>query len=153
MPGLHGAIEFVVSRIHHHGGMVQQRDLVFGLDDARGGHQLLAVDHRDAFLLQREQHRRFDHVDAQRLLVQAAHFELDFDLLRHIFGAAHLRRHRAAQHRDARARALAHPGAVQLMMLRGRTEVPHDRLVVARGSSANRLILSCAQVPMVVAVR
>ena len=129
---LHGAIELVVGGVHHHGGVVEQRDLVFGFDDARGGHQLLAVDYLDAFLLQREEDGRFDDVDAERLLVEAAHFEFDLDFLGDIFGAAHFGRHGAAQHRDAGARTLAEPGAVQLVVLCGGTEVPHDRLVILR---------------------
>ncbi len=48
----HGAIKFVVGRVHHHGGGVEQRDLVLRFDDARVGHELLAIDHRDAFALQ-----------------------------------------------------------------------------------------------------
>ena len=55
--------------------------------------------------------------------------------LRHVFGAAHFRRHGAAQQRDAGARALAQPGAMQLMVLGGRAEVPQDGLVVLRQQS------------------
>ena len=86
-------------------------------------------------LLQREQDGRLDDVDAQRLLVQAAHLEFDFDLARHVFGAAHFRRHGAAQQRNARPRALAQPGAIQLVVLGGRAEVPQDGLVVLRQQS------------------
>ena len=82
--------------------------------------------------LQREQNGRLDDVDAQRLFVQTAHLEFELDLLGDVFGAAHLRRHGAAQQRNAGARTLAQPGAIQLMMLGGRAEIPQDRLVVLR---------------------
>ena len=112
--------------------MVQQRDLVLRLDDAGVGHQLLPVDNVDALPLQREQNRRLHDVHAQRLLQQAAHLELDANLLRHVLGAAHLRRHRAAQQRNARARAVAQPRAVELVVPGRRSEIPQDRLVILR---------------------
>jgi hypothetical protein len=52
-------------------GHFQKLDLVRRLDFAGVEHGLLAVDHLDAFLLQRAQHRQFHHVDADRLLVDA----------------------------------------------------------------------------------
>ncbi len=112
--------------------MRQQRDLVLRLDFARVGQELLAVDDRQPFLLQREEDRRLDDVDADRLLVQAALFELDLDLAGHVLGAAHLGRHRAAHQRDAGARALPQPVAIELMVLGRRPEVPQDRLVILR---------------------
>jgi pyruvate dehydrogenase E2 component (dihydrolipoamide acetyltransferase) len=84
----------------HHGRRVEQGDLVLRLDDARLGHQRLAVHDLEAFLLQREEHRRLDDVDADRFAVQAALFELDADVLRDDLRAAHVRGDRAAQHRD-----------------------------------------------------
>ena len=59
-------------------------------------------------------------------------FEFDFDLLGDVFGAAGFRRHGAAQQRDSGARAFAEPGAMQLVMLGGGAEVPHDRLGILR---------------------
>ena len=103
--GLHRLVELVVGRVDHHRRHVQQRDLVLRLDLARVGHQLLAVDDVDALALQREQDRRLDHVDAERLLVQAALLELDPDLLRDVLRPPHLGRHRAPHRRDAGARA------------------------------------------------
>ena len=99
---LHGAVEFVIGGVDHHGGSVEQRDFVLRLDHARVGHELLSVDDVDAFLLQREQNRRLDDVDAERLFVQAAHFEFDANFLGDVFGAAHFRRHGAAQQRNSR---------------------------------------------------
>ena len=102
------------------------------LDHARVGHELLAVDDLDAFLLQREKNGRLDDVDAERLVLQAELFEFDFDLLGDVFGAARFRRHRAAQQADAGARALAQPGAMQLVMLGGGAEIPQDGLGILR---------------------
>ena len=72
----HGAVEFVVGGVDHHGGMVEQRDFVLRLDDACVGHELLAVDDLDSLLLQREQDGRLDDVDAERLVLQAAAFRV-----------------------------------------------------------------------------
>ena len=46
--------------------MFEQRQLVLALEHARLEHHLLAVAHLDAELLEREQERRLDHVDAER---------------------------------------------------------------------------------------
>jgi hypothetical protein len=74
-----------------------------------------------------------DRVDADGLVEQAALLELRADLLRHALGATGLRRHGAAERRDARARApLAEPWVVELVMPGRRAEVPHDRLVALR---------------------
>ncbi len=78
--------------------VLSSADFILRLDDASFGHQLLPVDHFEAFALQRKQNRQFDDVDADRLFVQAAHFEFKANLFRDVFGAAHLRRHCAAQH-------------------------------------------------------
>jgi hypothetical protein len=130
-PGAHRPVELLVGLVDHRAGVVEQQDLVAGLDHARLLHELLAVDDLDALLLQREQHGQLDRVDADRLAEQTALLELDPDLVRDALGAAGLRRHRAAQRRDARARApVAQPRVVDLVVAGGRAEVPHDRLVV-----------------------
>ncbi len=87
--------------------MVEQADFVARLDQARFGHQRLAVDHFDSFFLQSKENGQFDDVDSYRLFVEAAHFEFDANFFGDIFGAAHLRRHGAAQHGDSGARTLA----------------------------------------------
>ena len=127
----HRAVQLLVGGVDHRACLVQQRDLVLGLDHARLLHQLLAVDDLDAGGLEREQHRGLDRVDADRLAEQAALLELDADLLRDVLGPPGLGRHRAAQGRDAGARAaVGEPRVVELVVARGRAEVPHDRLVV-----------------------
>ena len=80
--------------------------------------------------------------------MQAAQFKLNANFSGNIFRAAHLRRHRAAQHRDARPRALAQPRAVQLMMPGGGSEVPKNWFIILRQQSeAIRLVLRpCADV-------
>ena len=65
-------------------------------------------------------------------LCRPALLELDADLAGDVLGPAHLGRHRAAHQRDAGARPLAQPVAVELVMLGGGAEVPEDRLVVLR---------------------
>ena len=51
---LHGAIEFIVSGVDHHGGVVEQTYFIARFDQARFGHQCLPVDDFDSFFLQRE---------------------------------------------------------------------------------------------------
>ncbi len=129
---LHRTIEFVVSSVHHHGGRIQQRDLVSRLDKARFRHERLAIHYRDSFLLQSKENGQLDDVDPHRFFMQAAHFELDANLFRHIFRAPHLGRHGAAQHGDSGARPLSEPGTMQLVVFRRRSEIPQNRLVVLR---------------------
>ncbi len=124
------SIQLFVRRIHHAGGHVEQYEFVLRLDHADVGHQLLAVDDCDAELLQSEENGRLDDVDADGLVREAAHFKLDLDLHRHIFGAPHFGRHGSAQERDAGARPVAEPGAIQLVVAGGRAEIPQDGLVV-----------------------
>ena len=94
--GAHRVIQLMIGAVDQHGRMIQKEDFVLRLDFSRVRHQLLAVDHRDAFLLQSEQNRRLNDIDAHWLLMQAAHLELDLDFARHVFRAAHLGRHRSA---------------------------------------------------------
>ena len=129
--GLHRAIQLLVGGVDHRARLVEQRDLVAGLDHPGLLHQLLAVDDIDPRFLQGEQDRRLDRVDADRLVLQPALCELDADLLRDVLGAPGLGGHRAAQRRDAGARAaVGEPRVVQLVVARRGAEVPHDRLVV-----------------------
>ena len=58
--------DVLVDAVAHGRGHVEQDQLVGALDHARLEHHLLAVAHLDAFLLEREQERRLDHVDAER---------------------------------------------------------------------------------------
>ena len=121
---------------------LSKADFVARLDKARFRHERLPIDDFDSFFLQSEQDGQFDDVDAHRLFVQAAHFEFDANFLGHIFRAPHLGRHGAAQHGDSGARPLSEPGTMQLMVLRRRSEVPQNRLVILRKQrEAIRLVL------------
>ena len=128
--------------------MIQQRNLVLRLDHSRVGHELLTIDHGDPLALQREEDRRLDDVDSQRLIVQAALFELDLDLARDVFSATHLRRHGAAQERNSGARAFSEPRTVELVMAGGRAEIPQDGLVILRkqGEAADLVLCPRADV-------
>jgi hypothetical protein len=64
--GLQRLGDVLVDAVDHRRRHVEQRELVDVLHLARLQHHLLAVAHLDALLLQREQHRRLDHVDAER---------------------------------------------------------------------------------------
>ena len=117
----HEAIELLIGGVHHHTGAVEQRDLVLGLDLSCFQHELLAVHHLDPFGLQREEHRQLDNIDPDRLVLQLALLQLDFDFLGDAFRQPGGWVRRAAQGRDAGARALADPRAINLMMSRRRT--------------------------------
>ena len=128
----HELIKFFVCGIDHHGRAVEQGDFVLGLDLSDFVHQLLAVDDFDALSLQSEQHRYFNHVDADRLVLQVARFQFQLDFLRDIFGQTGAGVGRPAQGGNPCPRALAQPRAVDLMMTRRRAEIPEDRLVILR---------------------
>ena len=61
-PRLEGLINVLIDAVDHGGGGVQEHDLVAALDFTRIQHHLLAVHYRETELLQREQHRRLDHI-------------------------------------------------------------------------------------------
>ena len=131
-PGPERLVQVLVGRVHHHRGAVEEDDLVPGLDPARRLHELLAVDDLEPFLLEGRQHRELDDIHAEGRPVEPPRLQLALDLLGEVLRPAHLRRHRAAEERDPGARPLAEPGAVELVVARGRAEVPHDRQVAAR---------------------
>jgi hypothetical protein len=122
---------------------------------ARLHEQLLPVDDADARLLEGEQHRQFDHVDAERLVGDAELLELALDLLRDSLGDLGIGAECATQRRDAGTGAGLEPGArralvrgvrigvhlggghveprvVQRVVLGRGAEVPRDRVAVAR---------------------
>ena len=98
---------------------------------------LLAVDDVDAHGLQGEHHGRLDDVDAERLLGQAVLGQHLVDLRGDVLRTAGGRGDRAAQRGDARAGAVVlllavrvprvEPRRVELVVARGRAEVPEDR--------------------------
>ena len=150
--GLHRLVQIVVRRIDHRRGMRQQRDLVLRLDLARVRHQLLAVDDGQPFLLQREQDRRLDHVDADRLLVQAAHLELDAGSSCATSSARPISGDIAPRISGMPARDRS-PSQSQLSWWCLAADPKSHRIGSSFcASSVKRLILSCAQVPMCVAV-
>src|ERR671924_946523 len=102
-----------------------------------------AVYDQHARALKRNQPRRLYGVDSDRLPEQAALVELDADLLRHVLCPTRLRRHRAAERRDAGPRApVTQPRVVELVMAGRRAEVPHDRLIVlGKEAEAVELVL------------
>ena len=127
---LHRPVEFVVGGVHHHAGRVEQGDLVLGLDQPGLLHHLLAVDDLEARGLEGEQHRQLDDVDADRLPVEAPGLQFPFDLLRDVLRPPGVGGHRAPEGGDAGRSAPVQPRAVDLMVPRRRSKVPHDRLGV-----------------------
>ena len=74
-------VDEVVGAVDHGGGTVEQRDLVDVLELARLQHDLLAVLDLEPGLLELEQHRRLDDVDADRHGVDAGLLDQRGDLL------------------------------------------------------------------------
>ena len=131
-PGRSSAVDLLVRRVDDPGGVVEQRELVGRLELPRLEHHRLRVGEVQALALEREQRGRVGHVDPERLLVQAPLAQLVVDHRRERVGDARLVGHRAAHRRDPRAPArLGQPGAVELVVARGRAEVPEDRVLVA----------------------
>ncbi len=150
-PRLHGDVQLLVGGIDHRAGGVEQRALVLRLDHPALLHEVLAVDHLHAAPLEREQHLRLDHVDAQRLPQQVVRAELGHDLVGDVVRAAGAGRHDAAHGRDAGVRAPLEPRVVELVVAGRGAEVPQDRLLAADQQREARE-LSIAHVPMCVAV-
>jgi hypothetical protein len=82
--GLQELVELFVRGIDHRCGLRQQSNLVDRLDAPRFEEHLLAIDDRNAHVLQREQHRRFDDVDTDRLTDEPVVGQYVVHLLRNI---------------------------------------------------------------------
>ncbi len=120
--------DHVVDAIDHGGGLVEQRDLVDVLDLAGIEHDLLAVDHLHAGLLEREQHRGLGHVDADRRVGAAGLAQQRHDLLGMRLHQPEMRRDRAAHAEHARlAIGRVQPVAIEPVVHRRRPEIPDDR--------------------------
>ena len=91
----------VIGAVDHRGGAVEQRDLVGAFDLARFQHHLLAVRDLQPGLLQLEQHRRLDDVDADRHVGDAGFAEDRGDLLGVALHQAERGIHGAAQADEA----------------------------------------------------
>jgi hypothetical protein len=63
--GLEGLIDVLVHAVNHRRGHIQQRQFVLTLDHPRFEHDLLAVAHLDAEILEREEERRLNDVYAE----------------------------------------------------------------------------------------
>ena len=135
-------VDHVIDAIDHAGRLGQQLDLVPVLDLARRQHDLLAVDHLDALLLQRVEHGRFGIVDAHRHVGHARVLDQPGDLLGIFLHQPELGRDRAAHaHHAGEAVIGLQPVGVFLVMHRRRAEIPDIGAVVAR--SAGRSGTSC----------
>jgi hypothetical protein len=92
----------------------------------------LPVAHLDAGALQREEHRRFDHVDAQRHVADALGVEDRLDLLGRFAEQRQVAAGGAAQAQQPGAAMVGvQPRCVKLVMARGAAEIPDVRLAVA----------------------
>ena len=130
--GLERFEDVLIDAVAHRRRHVEERDLVVALDLARIEHHLLPVADFDPELLQREQQRRLDDVDAERHVGDAFLHEHVLHLLRHLLEEADARRHRAAEARQSgKAVVFRKPRRIDLVVPRGGAEIPHPRLAVA----------------------
>ena len=98
--GADGAGDVDIGGVDHGAGHFQKLDLVGGFHLAGIEHRLLAVDHLDALLLQRAQHRQFHEIDADRLLVDAEFDQRLLDLLGEVALHVELQRQAALHGRN-----------------------------------------------------
>ena len=131
--GLERLVDVLVDAVAHGRGHVEQGQLVGVLDHARLEHDLLAVAHLDAFLLEREEEGRLHHVDARSAFPprpRATRMSLISRAARSKspdFGDT------APAHADHAGQAMRglEPGRVEAVMPGRRAEVPHPGLAVA----------------------
>ena len=124
--------DVLVDAVAHGRGHVEQHQLVDVLDHAGLQHHLLAVAHLEAQLLQGEQERRLDHVDAERHVGHALAGEDVPDLARGLLEEAGLRRDRPAHaHHAGQALVGGQLRGGEPVVARGGAEVPHPGLAVA----------------------
>ena len=122
--------------------MLEQRDLLGGLDRARAHHHGLRVGRLDALAMQRVERLHVRQVDPQRLAGEPAIGELSVDAGGERIGHPRLARHRAAHRGDARLPArLGQPRRVQLVVLGRRAEVPQHRIALAGEQHAARALV------------
>ena len=133
----------VIGAVHHGGGAVEQRDLVGAFDLTRLQHDLLAVVHLQARLLQLEQHRRLDDVDADRHVGDAGLADQRSDLLGVALHQPERRIDGTAQPDQAGLAVLRRkPGRVELVVHGRRAEIPQDRLAAAREQRPARELIA-----------
>ena len=126
-------VDRLVGRVDDPGRLVEQRELVGALDLARVEHHRLRVGDLEALALQREQRRHVGHVhpDAARASRPRSWSSVQI-ISASASGHAGRVGHRAAHRRHPGAPdRLRQPRAVELVVPRGRAEVPEDRVVVA----------------------
>ena len=118
--GADGATDIHIGGVDHRAGHFQQLDFVGGLHLAGVEHGLLAVDHLDAFLFQRAQHRQFHEVDADRLPVDAELHQHFLDLLGEVALDVELQRQAALHGRNRRGDVVGDPRRGDALGRRGR---------------------------------
>jgi len=131
--GAQHPVDLLVDGVDEAGRLVEQRDLLGGLDLACLEDDARPVGDVHARALQRLQGDEVRHVYAERLAREIALPQLVRDSLGKPIGDPRLDRHRPPHRRDAGAEVLRRePGCEQLVMACRGPEVPEDRVVPAR---------------------
>ena len=141
--GAQRAVDLLVDRVDHRGGVVEQRDLVDRLDGPRLEHHARAVGDVDARALERLEGDDVRDVDAELLALDAVLAHLVGDAGAERVGHAGLHRHRSAHRRHAGPEALGRqPRRVHLVMAGGRAEVPEDRVALTGQEDVARVLVA-----------
>src|SRR4051812_14368044 len=137
------AVDVLVDRVDDRCGVLEQRDLIRGLERAGAHHHRLCIARLDALAVQREQRLHVGQVDSQRIAGDPAIRELAVDASGQSIGHAGLARHRAAHRGHPRLPArLRQPRRIQLVVLRRRAEVPEHGVALARQQHAARALVA-----------
>ena len=137
-------VDLVVDRVDEPGRLVEERDLLGGLDLPRLEKYLGAVGDVHPGALQRLDRDEVRHVDPERFVVKAELAQLVGDLLAEPVRDSGLDGHRTAHGRDAGAEVLRRkPWREQLMVAGGRSEVPQDRLRAAHEQREAGVLVPC----------
>ena len=140
--GAQHPVDLVVDGVDEPGRLVEERDLLGGLDLARLEERLRPVGDVQPGALQRLDRDEVGHVDPERLVLETELAQLVSDLPAEPVRDPGLDGHRAAHRRDAGAEVLRRePGREQLVVAGRGSEVPEDRLRAAREEREARVLV------------
>ena len=130
--GLQGLGDVLVDAVDHRRRHVEEGQLVDVLHLARLEHHLLAVAHLDPELLQLEEHRRLDHVQAERHIAYSFRVQDRLDLRCRLAEQRDVASYRPAQSEEPRPAVIGvQPGRVKPVVLRSAAEIPDVGVAVA----------------------
>ena len=145
-------VDLLVDRVDEPGRLVEERDLLRGLDLSRLEEHLRAVRDVHAGALERLDRDEVSHVDSERLVLEAELAQLVRDPLAEPVRDPGLDGHRAAHRRDTGAEVLLGSHGANSWWWRAADPKSHRIGSAPRGSRVKRAFLSRAHSPMCVLV-